>query len=166
MVVVEKRASDRNPARPASSPGERVDLDQVPIDVDARALRRLGVGADGVGVSGRSGCTRRITPNDHRHEGGDHHEPGDLPEEIPGADVLDERERDVAQVDAVGDELRDAERRAERAERDDQRRDPRLGDQDAVEHAPRHAGDQARDEPDQDHAQVVAADVAASPCRR
>ena len=53
--VVPKRASDSAPANPASAPHERVHLDQVTVDVDARAPDALLVGADRVRVPAEAG---------------------------------------------------------------------------------------------------------------
>ena len=93
MVVVEKRARRQESGETRERPGQRVDLDQVPVHVDARAPRRLDVRADGVGVTAEPGPAQDH-PEDQRDERGDHHEPGDLPEEPAGPDGVDERGRD------------------------------------------------------------------------
>ena len=51
MVVVENRARLRKPGQAGQRAGERVDLDQVAVDVDAGPPRGLDVGADRVRVA-------------------------------------------------------------------------------------------------------------------
>src|SRR5918998_33657 len=136
---------------------EAVDLDQVAVDVDARAPHGLLVGADRVRVAAEARLGEHDR-RDQRDDRGDDRQVGHLVEQPPGTDRLDQLEGDVALVDAAGDQQRGAERHAECAERDDERRDLGLGDEEAVEDPPGHAREDRHDAPDGDHAPVVAPD--------
>ena len=88
-------------AEPRQRSGEGVDLEQVAVDVDADPPCRLGVGADGVGVSTEHGEVEQDGGDDD-HAEGDEHEVGNAAD----APVAEGVERAVGDVDAVGDDLR------------------------------------------------------------
>ena len=69
MVVVPNWASDIAPANPASSPGERVDPDEVPVDPDADAAGGLLVGADRVRVAAEPGAVQHDAADDEDDQG-------------------------------------------------------------------------------------------------
>ena len=114
MVVDWKNARLRKPATPGEHARDDVDLDQVQVDVHADAAAGLGVGADGVGVHAEPGPVQHDDADDDDH-GGDDRQVRDLPEDVAEADVVDQHGRHVAQVDALGDDLGQAERHAQRA---------------------------------------------------
>src|SRR3954454_4448482 len=137
--------------------GERVDLDEVAVDGDAGAARRLLVGADRVRVAPEAGGGEDDAEDD-RHCEGDQHQPGNLVVDgTAGADRRDELEGPCAHVDAAGHDEGRAEARAQGAQGDDEGGDLRLGDQEAVDEAPGHPARERDREAEEDHAPVVAA---------
>ena len=108
LVTADRRgveAGEReHAAEPRQRSGEGVHLEQVAVDVDADAPRRLGVRADGVGVATEDGEVEEDAGDDD-HAEGDEHEVGDAAD----AAVAQAVERAVRHVDAVGDDLRGGE---------------------------------------------------------
>src|ERR1700722_5163634 len=86
---------------------------------------------------------------DHDDDRGDDRQGGDLPEDVAESHAVDHDGRDITQVDASGDHLRQPQGHPEGAEGDDERRNLRLRDEESVDEAPPHAaadGHQGADE--------------------
>src|SRR6185312_74576 len=143
--------------RPESGhqPGDRVDDDQVSVDLDPDPAGAQLVRADGVGVATELGPVQDDPADDHRDER-DERECRDAEDLGVGVEV-GERLGHGADVHAAGDDLGQAEGDRQRAERDDQRRNLGLRDQEAVEGAPRHADDEGDEEADEGGPPSVAA---------
>ena len=143
---------ERHDARDAGhQAGQRVDLDEMPVDPDAGAADRLGVGADRVGVAAEPRLGE-YQPEGHRHRHGEDDEPRDRTEELTQAERLDQGVgRAAGNVVAGGDDLREAQGGAQAAEGHDERGYLRLRDQHTLNRTPGGTGQHADQHPDEDH---------------
>jgi hypothetical protein len=137
--------------------GQRVDEDQMTVDVDADPAGAELVGADRVRIPAELRLVQHDRADDHDDEGDERQrrDADDLDVRVEVGEHL----RNGSDVDAAGEHLRQAEGDGERAQRDDQRRDLRFGDQEPVERAPGDAGDQRAEDADASGGPAVAADA-------
>lgn len=125
----------------------------VAVHLHAHPSRGELARSDRVGVQAETGEVQHHSADHDDHEGDDR-DGGDRAEHVAVADGGGQHGGHLTDVDAAGEDLREAERHAQRAERDDQRRDLRLRDEEPVEQSPADAaGD--RDE-DADHGRAPA----------
>src|SRR6185312_15504455 len=129
----------QQPGKTSQQTSHRVDLDQVPRDLDPHPPGGLLVGADGVGVPAELGLVQD-DPADDDHDQGDETQYRDA-EEPPVANGVGQGRGDRPDVQAAGDDLGQAQGDGQRAEGDDQWWNLRPGNQPPVQQTPEKAAD-------------------------